>query len=222
VKLQKLIGRVRVAAPITHELPRLQAGVDPGEERGTFPERDSTASPMPGARLLEAEFAKGFAKGKEQGREEGRREMESQLLSEQSRFEGLARSLQEQINALGERLEREAFHFALAVAAKLVKREVSVDDQVVVRQVHDAIHRVVGVETIKLRVNPADEAMVRNHRSSFLASSDSVREMAIEADEKIEQGGCILESSSGNVDARRATQLKQIEAALFPTAKEIA
>jgi flagellar biosynthesis/type III secretory pathway protein FliH len=37
----------------------------------------------------------------------------------------------------------------------------------------------------------------------------------VEPDESIEPGSCIVECASGNVDARWATQLRQVEAALF-------
>jgi flagellar assembly protein FliH len=79
----------------------------------------------------------------------------------------------------------------------------------------EAIRRIVGVEIITVRVHPEDEALVRSHRSALLSSSDSVREIVIEGDESIERGGCILESATGNVDARIGSQLRQIETALF-------
>lgn len=112
-------------------------------------------------------------------------------------------------------LEKEAYRFAVAVAERIVKREIALDESVVMRQMREAVHRIVGVETITVRVHPADEAIVRSHRAALLSSSDSVREILIEGDETIERGGCILESASGNVDARIGSQLRQIESALF-------
>jgi flagellar assembly protein FliH len=59
---------------------------------------------------------------------------------------------------------------------------------------------------------------VREHRAAIASGSDSIRDMVIEADEKVERGGCILESDSGNVDARISTQLKKIEETLLDKA----
>jgi flagellar biosynthesis/type III secretory pathway protein FliH len=112
-------------------------------------------------------------------------------------------------------LEREAYRFAVAVAERIVKREITLDESVVMRQMREAIRRIVGVEAITVRVHPEDEALVRSHRSAMLSSSDSVREIVIEGDETVERGGCILESATGNVDARIGSQLRQIETALF-------
>jgi len=96
-----------------------------------------------------------------------------------------------------------------------LRREVILDDTVVLQQIKEGLRRVLGVDHIKVRVNPIDEAMVREHRAAVAMGSDSLRDMLIEADEKVERGGCILESDSGNVDVRLSTQLKRIEAALL-------
>ena len=114
-------------------------------------------------------------------------------------------------------LEQDAYRFALAVAERIVKREITLDESVVMRQIRDAIRRIIGVETITVRVHPDDETLVRSHRPALLSSSDSVREIIIEGDDTVERGGCILESATGNVDARIGSQLRQIESALFGT-----
>jgi flagellar assembly protein FliH len=103
---------------------------------------------------------------------------------------------------------------SFTVAAR-TKREISLDGEAVVRQVREALRRIVGVETIKLRIHPDDEVLIRSHRTTLMASSDALREVVIEPDTAIERGGCIIESTSGNVDARIATQLRQIENALY-------
>jgi flagellar assembly protein FliH len=123
-----------------------------------------------------------------------------------------------------ERLERDLFRFALAVAERIVRREVMMDDATILRQVKDAIRRVVGVESIRLRIHPQDEAVVRQHRPGIIASVDSLRDVVVEPDAAVEPGGCIIDSSSGNVDARISTQLQQIETALFgvrPSTQEV-
>jgi flagellar assembly protein FliH len=68
---------------------------------------------------------------------------------------------------------------------------------------------------VKLRVHPDDESTLRQRRVEVSSAIDSLREVVIEADDKIERGGCIVESDSGNVDARLSTQLRSIELVLF-------
>ncbi len=128
-----------------------------------------------------------------------------------ARFDGFIETLQVQVGDIQRRSEEAVIRLALSIAEQIVKRELRLDQSLVLQQVREAIQRVVGVDRIKIRVHPADEAFLREHRSTIVAGADSIRELVIEGDGKIEQGGCILESESGNVDARIATQLKKIE-----------
>jgi flagellar assembly protein FliH len=94
------------------------------------------------------------------------------------------------------------------------------DNEFVIRQICEGAKRVIGVERIRIRVNPADEEYVRQHRAQVLMNADSVRDLVIESDETIEQGSCVIESDAGNVDTLIATQLERIEAALFGEAEK--
>ena len=125
-------------------------------------------------------------------------------------------NIRKEFSNLQQRSEEIVIRFTLAVAEQILRREVILDNTVsVIQQIKEGLRRVLGVDHIKVRVNPIDEAMVREHRASVASGSDSLRDMLIEADEKVERGGCILESDSGNVDVRISTQLKKIESALL-------
>jgi flagellar assembly protein FliH len=202
-------GRVHRLRGNGHELPALMPA----------PGGDSTSAPAPvfieSTGDVLAEYERGFADGVAQAEARLRREYNDRLAGHTARIESLLTSMQGQLWHLYERIERDAFRFALAVAGKIIKKEVRVDDGTAVRQIQDALRRVVGVDAIKLRVNPTDEQVIREHRPAILASAESVREFIVEPDESIEAGSCIVECASGNVDARWATQLRQVEAALF-------
>jgi Flagellar biosynthesis/type III secretory pathway protein len=53
-----------------------------------------------------------------------------------------------------------------------------------------------------------------------MSHADSVREIVIESDNKVERGGCIIESDLGNIDARLSTQFELIEEALLSIFKK--
>jgi len=77
--------------------------------------------------------------------------------------------------------------------------------------VKEAVKRVVGVEKIKLRVNPEDEKLIKELKPELLQMLDSTSEVIVEADPAIERGGCVVESELGNVDSRISTQFSLIE-----------
>jgi flagellar assembly protein FliH len=163
----------------------------------------------------EREYQRGVEDGRKAAEVEGHHARNAWEQEAQSRLETLSTNLKKQHQALLMRMEHDLLKFALAVAERIVRREVRMHDDVVIGQIQEAVRRVVGTETIKLRIHPDDEQAVRGHRGTLLAMSDTVRDLIIEADPMIDQGGCIIESPAGNVDARLSTQLRQIESALF-------
>lgn len=224
IKLRRPVVGVRigkVVVPVVEEMPT-------GGESESSSTRDDSRTESPAedfqtlaALAAAAEYQHGVTVGREEAMRELRAEHDRAMIEEQHRIDTLMISLQEQVTALKTRLEQDAFRFALAVAERIVKREVALDSDVTVRQIREAIQRVVGVESVKLRVHPLDEEILRKNRAHVLQGADSIRDLVIEPDEKIERGGCIIESAAGNVDARLATQLKQIESALFGTAPNV-
>ncbi len=164
---------------------------------------------------LNDEYKAGFEEGRRFTEKSLRDELTTQLAKNHAVVEQLTGNIIREYERLQREAERGVVALALGIAERIVKREVRLDNEMVVRQIHEATKRIIGVERIKIRVNPADEEFVREHRTQILASSDAVRDVAVERDETIERGGCILESESGNVDALIATQLERIGLALL-------
>jgi flagellar assembly protein FliH len=216
---------VRVASSrpsrVVIEAPPAPGGRPPDAGEGRL-----AASPIPvgetdiGERVAQA-HRQGWTEGREAAEAEFKQVLADCRVQTDERIGALLGAMGEQLRQLGETLERDAYQFALAVAGRIIKREVALDNDTIVRQIKGAIRRVVGVETIKLRVHPADEEIVREHRAIFLSSAGSIRDMVIEVDDALEPGGCIIESTAGNVDARIATQIRQVATALFDEAPSL-
>jgi len=174
-------------------------------------------------RSLDREYKRGFDDGSKAAEKRLREDFEARVSDERKKttlkvivqLESLMENIRSEFSLLQQRSEEIVIRFTLAIAEQILRREVILDDTVVLQQIKEGLRRVLGVDHIKVRVNPIDEAMVREHRAAVAMGSDSLRDMLIEADEKVERGGCILESDSGNVDVRLSTQLKRIEAALL-------
>ncbi len=218
-------GNVRLVRVAPSRPPRVAAECPPGP--GGRPadagEGRSAAMSIPaGGTDIEERVSQAYRQGRAEGREAAEAEFKLVLadcrVQTDERIGALLGAMGEQLRQLGENLERDAYQFALAVAARIIKREVAMDNDTILRQIKGAIRRVVGVETIKLRVHPADEEIVREHRGVFLSSAGSIRDLVIEVDDSLEPGGCIIESTAGNVDARISTQINQVAAALFDQA----
>jgi len=165
--------------------------------------------------VLTRAYTRGLEEGQRVAEVEFRETLVRMRAEEDTRITGILTSISTQLSALQKTLEHDAYLFALAVAERIVKREITLTDDTVIQQIKEALQRIVGVESIKLRVHPSDETIVRSHRTAFLSALENVRDVIVDTDESIERGGCIIESASGNVDARISTQLRQIESSLF-------
>jgi flagellar assembly protein FliH len=209
----KTSGHARPGHP---EVDRVGPGV-PVDQWTASASGETRQAPIPATmeERLQEEYQRGFEEGKAATEIALQKEYERRLEAERSELQGLFEEMRVQLNRLYARIEKEAHLFALAVAERVIKKEVSTDTTIILRQAAEALKMVVGVESIALRVNPIDAALLRDHRQELMTSADSLRECVIEGDDKIQPGGCIIDTPSGTIDARIATQLKQIEAMLF-------
>jgi flagellar assembly protein FliH len=161
------------------------------------------------------EYQRGVEAGKAAATRDLELRFEERLGVERNRVTVMLASVRDQFLHIHNKWEQSVMQFALSLAKLILKREVLLDDEIVLGQVREAVRRLVGVEKVKLRVHSCDEEVLRHHRPEILSTSDALRDVIIELDDKIEPGSCIVESDTGNVDARFSTQLNTIEIILL-------
>ncbi|MGC8761750.1 MAG: FliH/SctL family protein [Bryobacteraceae bacterium] len=145
-----------------------------------------------------------------QGLEEGRREAEAQLEAVLGR---LSRSIEE-IAGLKARLrveaEREVVELAVAVARRVLRRELHVDPEALLGLVKAAMEKASQREITEVRVHPSHAAMVR----ACLARIGAPEAIEVHADASLEPGAVMMETSRGTIDASLETQLEEINRGL--------
>lgn len=111
--------------------------------------------------------------------------------------------------------EKQVAKLALEIAKKIVRREVRIDEQIVLAMIKVAMSYVSDGRKIKVRVNPADLKVIHANfsRGSDFESSSPPPEWV--ADPAIERGGFVIESDVGMVDGRLGQQFQEIEKSFF-------
>lgn len=160
-------------------------------------------------------YRDGFAAGLARGREEG----EGKAREAVALLQKAAARLADERSAVLSGAEEDLADLALAVAARVVRREVANDRELVVRVLKEALHRVSPLEEIVVRLHPTDYQVVRDS-PGMLETLREIRNFEIAEDRRVGRGGCLVEASSGAVDARLETTLEEIERALHRTAEE--
>lgn len=156
-------------------------------------------------------FHAGETAGMEAGLESASKEADSLIKTASCLIEKLEGMRQE----ITERSRKEILKLSLAIARKVVHAEVTVNKEVIVSILKAAVKKLAVKDSVRVRLNPMDAEYISGRKPELLAAMDGVKEMAIEEDPSVPQGGCIVEAGLAEVDARLEKQLEEITAALL-------
>lgn len=106
----------------------------------------------------------------------------------------------------------------LEMVEKVVKHEIKTNERVVIRNIRACLRRIKDVNEVTIRVNPQEVEYVKSQREDLVSCSECVHGVAIVDDRRIAAGGCLVESTSGDFDARIDTQLERIRTRIMETA----
>ncbi|HTX58297.1 MAG TPA: FliH/SctL family protein [Verrucomicrobiae bacterium] len=153
--------------------------------------------------------------GQEEGERSGRAEIQAQLSASVSNLEALIEATRAQRDKILESAEPEILKLAMAVAERIVHEQISIDQNVVVENVKQALTRLIGREVVTLRVNPADLETIRQHRDAVSSAGD-VEHLRIVEDRRVDRGGVVVETEAGTIDAKISTQIQEAKRVLLP------
>jgi flagellar assembly protein FliH len=108
---------------------------------------------------------------------------------------------------LAARAEQDLVRLALAIAHKVVQREVKVDHEIALALARVALARVHSRAGAVVRLHPDDYAYVSAHRERL--NSEAAIELV--EDRNVGPGGCIVQSEIGEIDSRIEQQFAEIE-----------
>jgi flagellar assembly protein FliH len=162
-------------------------------------------------------YCRGFGDGERKGHELGK---QAGLESAMQKLESLLTGGHKLIGELGELhrqtcrdVEAELVQLALAVARKIVGRDVSLGPDVVTRIIQQALARVEHAGRITIKLNPADLELLADIKPQLLSGLPEAGRAAFEADAGIARGGCLIATDGGEVDARIERQFQVVEEA---------
>ncbi len=166
---------------------------------------------MKAAEIEKEAYEKGFSEGERAGRETGEEMVEAVLKQYTQTLEEL-KGLRHKLLTGS---EREVVRLSLEVAKKVVKREVCVDEELILALVKVALSRLADQSLMTVRVNPKDCQSILHFRVSP-GHRDSWHDgIKLVEDPLITRGGCLIETDSGVIDARVEEQFREIEKGFF-------
>lgn len=151
-------------------------------------------------------FAKGYEQGERAGTEAGATRADAMLRRLAQTLDELA----ELRRAMIRETERQMVELALAIARRIVRREVALDQELTGTMARLALERLGERTTATIRLHPDDLAMAGGRRDTWAGSH-----VTIVGDPAVSRGGCRVESDFGFVDASIDAQFHEVACALL-------
>ena len=160
-------------------------------------------------------YQKGFQDGLEKGQQdaaEAARERSAEKL--EPLVNGLQQGLLQLKNLrqdIYQKIENEVVELALAIARKVICREVEMDREVVVGVAREALAKVEDPGTITIKMNPGDLQFINETKYQLSDLIENIENVTLAPEDNVKRGGCVIETNMGEIDARIENQLQAIE-----------
>lgn len=165
-------------------------------------------------RELEAELGRREEAAYRRGLEEGAAAEREKLAAPLKEAAGRLAAQVRELTGLRTRVRREAeedlVRLAVAIARRILRRELNTDPAALLGLVKAALERVEAREVLRLRVSPENVSMVEG----ALGEIEMPARFEVVADAGLEPGAVVLETVRGDLDASVSTQLAEIERGL--------
>lgn len=201
----------------------LQLNVKPGKQN--FKIKDSSFEEMADVAIeenstekqLQQHYELGFAEGQYALRKELELEFERRLLEQKKVLQTVVASLNEKMIEYDEQFEAMVVNLAFLISEKIIQREIETKT-IIDETLKNALKKVLGANKVIIKLNKTDLEHIKQN-SNEIFNDDIFSKITFEPEERIEPGGCLVETEIGNVESRISLQIselkKQLEHRLF-------
>jgi flagellar assembly protein FliH len=109
-----------------------------------------------------------------------------------------------------ENWQHAAVDLAVAIAERIVRRELAQDPELAVAWVRDALELAAGSSEVTILLNPHDHDVLAPHVDVLAAGVARIAAPTVVADTSVTPGGCVIRTKHGIIDSRLETQLRQL------------
>jgi len=175
------------------------------------------------AALLEAQARAGLAEENKKAREEGRAagreagfvEGKDEVERLVTRMQTVLERAQDKRADILEQTEQEIINLVLLISRKVIKVISENQRNVIISNVVQALRKVKGRGNILIRVNMADLKLATQNKNEFINFVEGAKSIQVVEDTSVDEGGCIIETDFGEIDARISSQLAELEAKIL-------
>jgi len=157
------------------------------------------------------QYKVGFEEGKQVGVEEGKENIKP-LIED---FAKINKNILNEKELLLHNAEKDVISLCYLIAKKIIKKEIEKDDKIILNIVRDALNYISNETSVILKLNPKDYDIVKDYEDEFAFVLSDMKNFKFEANEKITRGGYLIETDSGEIDARLEIKISELEKLLM-------
>lgn len=162
-------------------------------------------------KLIDESKLEGFMEGVREGREKGYQEINEQLQIARKTVELSKQDYREKL----ESSEQTILALGLKVAEKILSEKVEGNPEQFIPLVKRVLKEAREYKEVQLHINPVHYDGVLSQRNELLKIFPRETEFYVYPDDALPEGGCIIESPNGRIDATIDHQLEEIKKKLF-------
>jgi flagellar assembly protein FliH len=148
----------------------------------------------------------GYQRGLKEGQAEGARVV--------GEFEEIVLSAISDRHRLYEEAKSNVLSLVTKISRKVTFDAVAVDPEITLKIICGVMDQLIDKTSIKIKVHPSHLPVVEQNVDKFLKTDSAIKQYQIEGDTRVKFGGCLIETPTGDIDARLESQFEVVNQSL--------
>lgn len=158
----------------------------------------------------EQAYKEAFALGLEEGRKEAFQKVSRELASRMEDLDKLFISVKELKKGLVDFNETHLVKLTFQIATRLAKVHIQGNEEVIVQILRDAVSLAQDEEDVTIQVSPLQVQFLETLKNETGREFEFLKKVKFEASKDVSDGGCVVETNYGEIDARIEQRIEQL------------
>ncbi len=158
-----------------------------------------------------------WERGNREGYQRGLQEGQAQATRVTQEFDSAIKNAISERHRLYEEAKANILSLVIQISKKVTFNAAAIDQEITLKIICGVVDKLIDKSSIKIKVNPDYVKVIEQNIEKFLKTESTIKQFQIEGDARVKYGGCLIETPSGDIDARLETQFELVNQALSST-----
>ena len=141
---------------------------------------------------------------------DGRRQVEEDCNAVSRSFGAAMSELSDMRELLLKDCEDDLLRLAIMLSERIIRQEITLNRKILARIVADVVENIADKDGLVISFNPEDYRIIFDNRYLDQAGISGMLQIDVKSDVNVTLGGCLVETSSGQVDGQIEAQLSEL------------